>query len=114
MTFACKIKPIAPVNHFIIKIKATVPVEALQIKAQRQRPDVGVEVEGCVGAYAQPLGHVPRVGQRGGKGQDADVPVLLGGHVPDAHFKYLFYSIFFFFQILAVLLGDITLHFRLI
>lgn len=44
----------------------------LDVQLQRDRPDVGVEVEGCGGTAAQPVGHVFGVGQGGAEGHDAD------------------------------------------
>lgn len=52
------------------------------MKLQRDRPHVGVEVEGGCSAAAQPLGHVLGVGQRRAEGHDSDGPVNLGGDVP--------------------------------
>lgn len=57
-------------------------VTHLDVQLQRNRSDVGVEVEGCRGIAAQPVSHIFGVGQRRAEGHDSDWPLNLRGDVP--------------------------------
>ena len=55
-------------------------VERVDLMLQGDRADVGAEVEGAVGAAAQPVGQVLVVGHGGAQGDDPDRLVHLGRH----------------------------------
>ncbi|XP_034728223.1 U5 small nuclear ribonucleoprotein 200 kDa helicase-like [Etheostoma cragini] len=57
----------------------------LDVQLQRNRPDVGVEVERGGGAAAEPVGHVFGVGQRRAERHDADGTLDLRGDVRLVH-----------------------------
>lgn len=54
----------------------------LDVKLKRNRPDIGVEVEGGRSATAKPVGHIFSIGQRRAEGYDTDGPLDLRGDVP--------------------------------
>lgn len=61
----------------------------LDVKLQRNRPDIGVEVEGGCGAAAEPVGHIFSIGQRGAESHDTDGPFNLRGDVPHSGANHL-------------------------
>ena len=58
-------------------------VHAVDVELERHGPHVGVEVEGGVGAAAEPAGQVLGVGHGGAQGHDPHLLLQLGGDVPD-------------------------------